>query len=294
MGVSGSGRTHFIEHNFDSWKHFSVGDYQRRLREETGDSEKMNFFAYKQLLIKANEKIQEDVIEALKQGENVALEHTYYKAKRRIVYMEEFRKVTDAPINIYVVMPSEEQFRNNLRSSPKHDEKDFDRLWQEMNEIEMPNIAEGYDKIYIVCDEKVEELITEIDPDLIDRAKKELAEEEALEKAKEKKKKEHKESLEQLNEQGFWHYCEVCGKREHLTPEKAFKEGWDYPPKMCMFGVLSPRTCGNCSITDTVWWKLATDKNKELNMNNLTDKEKKTIKRILLEPYSLLEEEEDM
>lgn len=177
MGVSGSGRTHFIEHHFSSWKHFSVGDYQRKLREETDESKLMDFFAYKLLLIKANEQIQEDVIAALKRGENVALEHTYYKAKRRIAYMEEFRKVTDDPINIYVVMPSESQFKNNLISSPKHDETDFDRLWKEMDAIEMPNIAEGYDKIFIVRDEKVEELITEIDPDLIDRVKKELAEE---------------------------------------------------------------------------------------------------------------------
>lgn len=27
IGVLVSGRTHFIEHNFNSWKHFSVGDY---------------------------------------------------------------------------------------------------------------------------------------------------------------------------------------------------------------------------------------------------------------------------
>lgn len=213
MGVSGSGRTHFIEHNFSSWKHFSVGDYQRKLREETGDFEFMDFFAHKLLLIKANEQIQEDVIEALKQGENVALEHTYYKAKRRVAYMEEFKKVTDSPIHIYVVMPSEEQFRNNLIVSPKHSEKEFDRLWAEMDAIEMPNIAEGYDKIFIVRDEKVEELITEIDPDLIDRVKKELAEEVALEAAKEKEKKEHQEFLEQLNEQGFWHYCEVWARK---------------------------------------------------------------------------------
>ena len=293
MGVSGSGRTHFIEHHFNTWKHFSVGDYQRKLREENGDSKMMDFFAYKLILIKVNEQIQEDVVNAIKRGDDVVLEHTYYKAKRRIAYVEEFRKATDAPINIYVVMPSEEQFRNNLIKSPKHSEKDFDRLWSEMDAIEMPNIAEGYDKIFIVRDEKVEELITEIDPDLIDRVKKELAEEVALEAAKEKEKKEHQEFLEQLNEQGFWHYCEVCGKKEHLTPEKAFNKGWDYPPRMGMFGVLSPRTCGECGITETLWWKLATDKKKEHNMEDLTDEEKKTMKRILLEPYSLLEEEED-
>jgi RNA polymerase-binding transcription factor DksA len=229
----------------------------RAAEEHIGNPEFMDFFAQKLLIIKANEQIQEDVLKALRQGQDVALEHTWYKAKRRVAYMEELKKVTDSPIYIYVVMPSEEQFRNNLIVSPKHSEKDFDRLWAEMDAIEMPNIAEGYDKIFIVRDEKVEELITEIDPDLIDRVKKELAEEVALEAAKEKEKKEHQEFLEQLNEQGFWHYCEVCG------------------------------------ITETLWWKLATDKKKEHNMDDLTDEEKKTMKRILLESYSLLEEEED-
>lgn len=39
IGVSGSGRTHFIENNFSSWKHFSVRDYQRKLCEEAGTPE---------------------------------------------------------------------------------------------------------------------------------------------------------------------------------------------------------------------------------------------------------------
>lgn len=27
------------------------------------------------------------------------------------------------------------------------------------------------------------------------------------------------------------HICEVCGKKEILTPEEAFEQGWDYPQK---------------------------------------------------------------
>ena len=41
-----------------------------------------------------------------------------------------------------------------------------------------------------------------------------------------------------------------------MTPQEAFDQGWDYPPRMGIYGVISPRTCGKCSITDTVWWKL--------------------------------------
>ena len=27
------------------------------------------------------------------------------------------------------------------------------------------------------------------------------------------------------------HICEVCGKAKIMTPEEAFNEGWDYPPR---------------------------------------------------------------
>lgn len=56
------------------------------------------------------------------------------------------------------------------------------------------------------------------------------------------------------HEQKYIHICEVCGKTEILTPEEAFEDGWDYPPKMGAFGLVSPRTCGNCGIMDTLWW----------------------------------------
>ena len=52
------------------------------------------------------------------------------------------------------------------------------------------------------------------------------------------------------------HVCEVCGKEEILTPDEAFDQGWDYPPRMGTFGIISPRTCCNCAMIDTVWWKL--------------------------------------
>ena len=38
MGVSGSGRTHFIKENFPTWTHFSVGDYQKKILADMGNS----------------------------------------------------------------------------------------------------------------------------------------------------------------------------------------------------------------------------------------------------------------
>lgn len=289
MGVSRSGRTHFIEEHFKDYKHYSVGDYQRQLKMEAGNPDKLSFFEYKQLLMKANEQIKEDVKQALQEGHNVALEHTLFKAKRRITYIEELKQVADIQINIYVIMPTDEQFRYNLEHSAKHDVSDFYSLKKEMDEIEFPNIAEGYDKIFVVRDSELEEIKSEADYEIVHRAKAELIAEEIAEEKIEENEKKHEEFFRSLNENGFWHYCEVCGKKEFLTPEQAFENGWDYPPRMGVFGVIAPRTCGECSITDTVWWKIAVDK--ELNLDDLTDREKNVVGRILAEPYSLLKEE---
>ena len=84
------------------------------------------------------------------------------------------------------------------------------------------------------------------------------------------------------------HICEVCGKTEILTPEEAFEQGWDYPPRMGAFGVVSPRTCGDCTIEETFWWRLMFH---QVNLNELSDKDKEILERIVSEPSSIIVEE---
>ena len=86
------------------------------------------------------------------------------------------------------------------------------------------------------------------------------------------------------------HICEVCGKTELLTPEEAFNEGWDYPPRMGGFGIVGPRTCGNCPINLTVWWALVSEKK---SVSELSQQQKETIKRIQEEPESIMPKEEN-
>lgn len=54
----------------------------------------------------------------------------------------------------------------------------------------------------------------------------------------------------------FQHVCEVCGRIEQLTPTQAHASGWDYPPTLGVFGVISPRTCRSCPATATAWWQI--------------------------------------
>ncbi|WP_346835900.1 hypothetical protein [Paenibacillus polymyxa] len=81
------------------------------------------------------------------------------------------------------------------------------------------------------------------------------------------------------------HICEVCGKEEILTPEQAHAQGWDYPPQMGQFKVLSPRTCGSCTINRTLWWAINVEGKQT---DSLTENQIQTLKRISQEPESIL------
>lgn len=81
------------------------------------------------------------------------------------------------------------------------------------------------------------------------------------------------------------HICENCGKTEDLTSEEGFDAGWDYPPRMGSFGIISPRTCGDCGIQTTVWWALVTEKKE---VKDLTPEQMATVVRIQNEPESIL------
>lgn len=76
----------------------------------------------------------------------------------------------------------------------------------------------------------------------------------------------------------FLHWCEVCDLKVLLTPELAYQLGWDYPPRMGEFGVISPRTCGQCGVEFTAWWAMAVDKQ---TIEELSDKHYATVVRIV-------------
>ena len=78
----------------------------------------------------------------------------------------------------------------------------------------------------------------------------------------------------------FLHWCESCGHEEPLSAQDAFDAGWDFPPKMGAWGVVSPRTCPHCTIEKTAWWAITMDKH---GMDDLTPHHLKTIGRILEE-----------
>ena len=108
------------------------------------------------------------------------------------------------------------------------------------------------------------------------------------------RREQEKQLIESMNTRPFWHYCEVCGKKEFISAEQAFNDGWDYPPHIGTFGVLSSRTCGDCPMTGTLWFRMIQKKEYGIfSTSNFTPKEIRLLNRVKGEPASLLQEELD-
>lgn len=296
IGPTASGKTTFIQNHFLNQKNtviLNVYDYQQVAYKEAGFSSKHipTFKQETKCLFNANENLLADIISALKEGKNVVVEHTLYKAKRRIAYIEAIRSaVENINIEVYVMSPSDSVWetyikKRNLKNSTwiKSIKKDLDFP---------PNLAEGFDKIYEVTDNNDIRLRTDpLKLEIVDTAHKELKEEAQRMKKEEKEAKQRLALLESMNSRPFWHYCESCGAKIYCTSQEAYDEGWDYPPRIGTFGVLGPRTCGNCCMINTLYLKVMRQKIPIIIKSNLTENELRTWQRIKNEPESLLEEE---
>ena len=200
------------------------------------------------------------------------------------------KKIPDVTMEIYVMQPTKAQWESNIKKRELSDS--VQRIMGDAEVIEFPNPAEGFDAIYEVVDGQIKLRMEESRPEILEPARKEIQEETEEILTEEKLQKERKQLMESMETRKFWHYCEGCGKKEFLTADEAHEAGWDYPPRMGHFGLLSPRTCGNCVITSTLYWKVATGGGLPIVFEEeLTPEEKVTWNRIKNEPESLLEEE---
>ena len=293
IGATSSGKTTFIQKYFsNSWNTavLNVYDYQQAAYNEAGFSKHMSLGQNFKCLYKANEKLLEDIIELLQQGKNVVVEQSMYKAKRRIRYIDAIRSIfKDVNIEVYVMCPSETVWETYV--SERGLTHSLQRLKAEADQIEFPNPSEGFKFIYAVVDGAISLRMDEPKPEIVENARKELLEEVEKMHKEEEKIKAKENLLKSMNSRPFWHYCEVCGTKVYCTAQEAFDEGWDYPPQMGSFGLLGPRTCGNCGITNTLYWKVQQQTLPIVLENILTEKELKIWQRIKNEPESLLTEE---
>ncbi len=295
MGATASGKTYFIQQHYagKDIDVLNIYDYQQKAYDEAGFGEKIPFGAAQfRCLKKAQDMHLRAIVEKLRQGRDVVAEQTFYKAKRRITYIDEIRKAANAEIEVYVMCPSDLRWQENIRERKLAGR--FEAFKRDFVEIEFPNPAEGFDRIYEVADGNIRLRMDRPKKEITEQARKELAEEGKRIQEEEEERKKRKELIESMNTRSFWHYCEVCGKREFITAQDAFDRGWDYPPRIGHFGLLGPRTCGSCGITDTLYWKInAPGRLPVVLKEELTPEELITWERIKKEPKSLLNEGED-
>lgn len=296
IGCTAAGKTYFIDTHYAGRDVdiLNVYDYQQRAYDEVRIRDFVPFGVEFGCLMKANNMLLADIIEKLKAGRNVVVEQTFFKAKRRIAYIDEIRRAADVWIETYVMCPGDDLWESNLKKRELSGR--FQIYKKEAADVfEFPNPAEGIDRIYEVADGEIRLRMDSPKPEILDRAWEELAREAERIHSEDEARRKRKELLESMNTRPFWHYCEVCGRKEFITAQDAFDSGWDYPPNMGHFGLLGPRTCGSCLLTDTLFWKVNTEKKILLPIvveGALTPEELVTWERIKGEPESLLGDEE--
>ena len=291
IGANAAGKTYFIEHHLASEKAvvLNIYDYQQKVYDEHGNKELITFEEQFRCLKKANEKHLHDIINELKQGNDVIAEQTFFKAKRRIAYIDEIRNEMDVKIEVYVMYPSKKRWIEN--SKKREDIENIEVYENQKKQMEFPNPAEGFDAIFEVVDDEIILRMDDIRPEIVKQARQELTEEDTWIRREDEREHKHRQLIESMNTRPFWHYCEVCEKKEFITAKEALDAGWDYPPHFGEFGLLGPRTCGNCSLKDTLFWKVHTELPLPIVINEqLTSEEKIIWQRIKAEPESLLEE----
>ena len=291
IGANATGKSYFIKEHYSDKEVacLNVYDYQEKAYQEAEIGGRYLNSESRKCLYNANLMLMSDIIELLQQGRSVVVEHTLFKAKRRISYIDAIRKAVDVEIEFFVMCPSDARWKGFIAERKLQGNFRYHKSMAE--EIEFPNPAEGIDRIFQVVDGDIQLRMDTPTPEVIPLARQELADEaERMRKEKERKAK-HRELLDSMNARSFWHYCEVCGKKVFCTAQEAFDSGWDYPPQIGNFGLLGPRTCGNCALSDTLFWKINQQSLPLVFESNLNENELVTWKRIKGEPESLLEEE---
>lgn len=177
IGANAAGKTYFIEHHLANERAvvLDVYDYQQKVYDEHGNKERITFEEQFRCLKKANEKHLHDIINELKQGNDVIAEQTFFKAKRRIAYIDEIRKEMDVKIEVYVMHPSNERWIEN--SKKREDIENIEVYENQKKQMEFPNPAEGFDAIFEVVDDEIILRMDDIKPEIVKQARQELTEE---------------------------------------------------------------------------------------------------------------------
>lgn len=136
MGPSCGGKSTFIKKNFPNFKKIDLYDFEIE-----------NGFSV-EAIMQAYEECKNALIDAIKNGENVVMEHTLLKAIRREVYIKAVKEVTDEPIIGYFLCPSDKELNSNAK-------RRMISFWKgelaNIREVmELPTTEEGFSEVHII------------------------------------------------------------------------------------------------------------------------------------------------
>lgn len=135
MGPSCTGKSTFIKETFPNATVIDLFDFQK------------DFMSVDEVM-QSYIDCKDALVNAIKENKDVVLEHTLLKAKRRPMYINAIKEVTDKPINVYVLIPDKEDYlkfaeKRNCNMSKEIIDMMFETL-------EIPTIEEGFNNIYII------------------------------------------------------------------------------------------------------------------------------------------------
>ena len=139
-GPTCAGKSTFIKDHFPNHTVIDLFDFQKDFK----------FINVHDVLI-SYEQCRDALKAAIMRGEDVVLEHTLLKRMRRPMYIDAIRECTDQPIEMYFLMPSDEQLIKQMRERSYASDIKTARNMKEV--AELPTLDEGYTVLHIISDE---------------------------------------------------------------------------------------------------------------------------------------------
>lgn len=145
-GPAGAGKSTFIKEHFSDKTVIDLKDFQDKYR----------FLSYDNV-VKSYEDCKEALVNAIKEGKDVVMEHTLLRAIRRDVYIKAIKEVTNDDIVIYFFKPSMNLLAKRIEHRSGASGERSARV--SLETLEVPTYDEGYTKIYIIKDDDVIEQV---------------------------------------------------------------------------------------------------------------------------------------
>ena len=137
MGIPGAGKSTYIKEHFKDRKILDLWDFQTHA------------ISYDEVW-KSYLDIQKELIEAIKNDEDVVMEHTLLKGIRRKMYIDSVKEVTDCPIECIIINPP--RIELSKRRTERFGDDCDETLNMYYDALEIPTVEEGFSKITIIED----------------------------------------------------------------------------------------------------------------------------------------------